>query len=630
MESVSTSVARYIEHTLRRVAGPKVLLVDAPTMAILTTVYTHSALLAHEVFLVEMLHKTLERPTIKHFPCVCIVRPTAENIDNLSSELLSAHFRDYSLFFTNFVDADKLQALVNADLKNLVRCVEEVYIDMCPITDETCIIALPGAGSPTLAGIAGSHHAACLTPLLSTQWDNGDISRVGHGLVALMLASNRRPLIRYRNNNTVAARIAADVGAKMRMVNSTFFDLKSKETVLLIVDRADDPVTPLLSQWTYLAMMHEVFGVDSNVVDVNEPGEASPENQHVLSPSHDNFFAAHRYSNWGELCTAVKDLIEAYKSLNNIDLETASIDDFKKFVNRLGDAKHQSTLATRHATIANGIGDQLMSRRLADLAVIEQHLVTNSAHGDHSKLVLEAVADERYRLDDLLRLVILYELRYEGKSGNVTEQLKDVLSSRGMDGERLRLIDHMVAYAGANKRIGDLFAGQTSSVLRSVMRAIGGFEDENKNVLTQHTPHLKRLITAAYNGTLSDGQYPFFAGTQGAATETTRFADIIVFVVGGATYEEALLVRNVCDGDVDNDGYDASADGGGGAKESTVLKDVVQRFRDRGESTATNDDDAADDAADRPRTAKLECTVTLASTAMLTSKSYLASLTQRR
>jgi hypothetical protein len=33
---------------------------------------------------------------------------------------------------------------------------------------------------------------------------------------------------------------------------------------VLIVDRRDDPVTPLLAQWTYQAMVHELLGISNN------------------------------------------------------------------------------------------------------------------------------------------------------------------------------------------------------------------------------------------------------------------------------------------------------------------------------------------------------------------------------
>lgn len=38
--------------------------------------------------------------------------------------------------------------------------------------------------------------------------------------------------------------------------------------LLLVLDRVDDPVTPLLTQWTYQAMVHELLTIKNNVVDL--------------------------------------------------------------------------------------------------------------------------------------------------------------------------------------------------------------------------------------------------------------------------------------------------------------------------------------------------------------------------
>ena len=42
---------------------------------------------------------------------------------------------------------------------------------------------------------------------------------------------------------------------------------------VLILDRKDDPVTPLLLQWTFQAMVHELLGLHDNRVDLHSvPG----------------------------------------------------------------------------------------------------------------------------------------------------------------------------------------------------------------------------------------------------------------------------------------------------------------------------------------------------------------------
>lgn len=55
---------------------------------------------------------------------------------------------------------------------------------------------------------------------------------------------------------------------------SALFDFRRGDgpTLLLIVDRLDDPVTPLLSQWTYQAMVHELLTIQNNRVDLRALG----------------------------------------------------------------------------------------------------------------------------------------------------------------------------------------------------------------------------------------------------------------------------------------------------------------------------------------------------------------------
>ena len=66
---------------------------------------------------------------------------------------------------------------------------------------------------------------------------------------------------------------------------------KSGNTTVLILDRRDDPVTPLLNQWTYQAMIHELLGIKNNRVDLRHLEHLSEEMKEViLSADEDKFF----------------------------------------------------------------------------------------------------------------------------------------------------------------------------------------------------------------------------------------------------------------------------------------------------------------------------------------------------
>jgi vacuolar protein sorting-associated protein 45 len=74
-----------------------------------------------------------------------------------------------------------------------------------------------------------------------------------------------------------------------------FRDGEMRSPMLLLLDRADDPVTPLLSQWTYQAMVHELLGMNNNrVILRGAPGVKKELEEVVLSPQADEFFGQHR------------------------------------------------------------------------------------------------------------------------------------------------------------------------------------------------------------------------------------------------------------------------------------------------------------------------------------------------
>jgi vacuolar protein sorting-associated protein 45 len=654
----------YLDAMLGCVEGLKVLLVDTDTRVALNLVTTHTGLLRHEVVFVDVL-ETADRPDLRFLPAVVIARPTPEAVKAVSHALLEAKFREFHLFWTNIVDTDLLQALTNADEKSLVKRFEEMYFDMLPIVDDTCLIRLGAGTAATRAKL----------PLVMTDWSNTDFTRVCQGLVATMLASNRRPVIRYRNNSKVAARIASEVGSKMRMINTTFFDLRNRGSVLLILERTDDPLTPLLTPWTYESMVHENFGIYDGVVDVQHPGkgaQATPadataaDTRDVLSAAHDNFFAANRESDWGELCTSVRDLIEAYKSLHSIDLATASLTDIKGFMEKFPEAKTQSTIMTRHATIVGKLGDIVLGRNLCDISTVEQELACGPASpNDHAKLVIDAILEHPegkpdsflFDVDDVLRLVMLYCVRYEGGGGKTTadvhiNEMKDALTNaRGATAQHMTLLDKYVRFGAASNRICPLYP-KNPGLLKNMVKAIGGFGGEVKNVLTQHTPLLKRLVCQAINGTLPTDQYPIQTASQGQVTGTTRFNDIIVFIAGGAAYEESRLVARINRGVVENDpttfppgaevvggtNQPAAADGhspeprsatilGGAVVGGAVVFNAGRALASR--LTGTGPGPAEEEMATSQSnsvTKMMECHVTLVANGMLRSQEFLEAL----
>jgi vacuolar protein sorting-associated protein 45 len=123
-----------------------------------------------------------------------------------------------------------------------------VYADFFALSPTSFSLNLPAA-------------AALSTPIAD---------RTRDGLFALLLSLKKKPAIRYQGSSKDAEHVAALLSQHLDQQEDTLdFGrgvLEDVPPLLLILDRADDPVTPLLNQWTYQAMVHELVGIRNNMV----------------------------------------------------------------------------------------------------------------------------------------------------------------------------------------------------------------------------------------------------------------------------------------------------------------------------------------------------------------------------
>lgn len=145
-----------------------------------------------------------------------------------------------------------------------------------------------------------------------------------------------------------------------------------------------------------------------------------------------------------------------------------------------------------------------------------------------------------------LRLVALYAIRYEKHPSNAIPILLDLLVTAGnVPSQRVSMITKLLAYHHSLQAppvaggFSDLFESTSFfSGARDRFKGLKGVE----NVYTQHSPRLEATLQNLIKGRLKELQYPFL---EGGGHTRDKPQDIIVFIVGGATYEEAKMVAQV-------------------------------------------------------------------------------------
>ena len=306
--------------------------------------------------------------------------------------------------------------------------------------------------------------------------------------------------------------------------------------MLLLLDRREDPATPLLSQWTYQAMVHELLGLTNNRVSLGgAPGVAKDLQEVTLTSSQDEFYAANIYSNFGEIGQTIKLLMDEFQNKAKSHQKIDSIADMKNFVENYPQFKKMSGTVSKHVTLVSELSRLVSMRNLLQISELEQELVSGGDLKDMVKEVSEVIQDEKTSLEDATRLCMLFALRFEQSSSSSVRSMVALLRRRG--GEReARCVQNLTRYAGQNVRKGDLFAehkNTTSNLTGKLFKGLKGVE----NVYTQHSPQLKQVTEDCVRSRLRPSSFPSLGGAESGPVRT-----VVVFVVGGFTYEEAHAV----------------------------------------------------------------------------------------
>ena len=101
-------------------------------------------------------------------------------------------------------------------------------------------------------------------------WNPAALERSIQGVIGVLLSLKKKPIIRYERMSGMAKKLGSEILHRIQSEAALFdFRLTQVPPLLLILDRRNDPLTPLLSQWTYQAMVHELFGIRNGRVDLS-------------------------------------------------------------------------------------------------------------------------------------------------------------------------------------------------------------------------------------------------------------------------------------------------------------------------------------------------------------------------
>ena len=536
--------------------GMKVLLLDNATTHIVSCVYSQTEILEKEVYLVSRLedvetksHLQEQQPT-SHLKAVCFLRPTDANMGLLIRELSKPRFAEYHLFFSGIVTSGQLRMLAEQDTMEKVKRVQELYGDFIPINED--LLSLQSRDTLAMTVAAGTSWA----PKYAHLYD-----RNMQGLQGMLLALKRQPsAIRYAGHSPCAEEMAKDLHDTI-VADDIFHFRKSRRgggLHVLVLDRRDDPVTPLLSQWTYQAMVHELLGLNNHRVILKGAPNIPPDLEEVvLSSTQDQFFRDNRHKNFGELGEEIQRLLQDYQkstaqhNASNLN----SIEDMQAFMEKFPELRSRSHNVSKHVAIMGELARLVDICSLMDVSQFEQELACADDQNAHWRELLQKLQSPSVKIPDKLRLGLLFALRYE-QSGNI-HMLQSAMNKGGVPPDMVELVNVMLRYGGTKSRGPGLY-GDHHNLMKKMTKSFITSVQGVQNVYAQHIPVLMDTIQSAIRGKLPAHTHPFVQGSydpsaaapksqnsmqgQSFSPEAMIPEEILVYIVGGVTYEEGTKI----------------------------------------------------------------------------------------
>lgn len=544
--------------------GIKVLLLDVHTAPIISLVATQSDLLKQEIYLIDRLENT-ERDRLRNLKCICLFKPDDQTVTNLSEEISNPKYAEYELSFTNVISKSRLERIAESDDLEVVSKVVEVFMDYYVL-------------NKALFTVTGITNPYSLNSFQS--WDEASLESAVEGLSSLLLSLRMKPIIKYESNSKLASKLANRINYEMTSNNTQLFEqLEPKPDVppiLLILDRKNDPVTPLLFPWTYQAMINELLGIgnDNNCVDLTHISNISEELRKVImNEIQDPFFQKSMFMNFGDLSTLLKQYVDEYKLKTNTNSNISSIKDMRFFLENYPEFRKMSLNLSKHMLITSEIDKQINAQRVWETSEFEQNMCSYSdlSHHDEELAELETLLFDKPKtdgslpkpLDDgtKLRLLALYALKYEKHPASQLSRLLKTINNSEFNS----LCGKIVSYAGSKARrtqqsnVDDLSSifnkrgkgggnGAANHVAQLFSNISGGGSGTNNgrhtdNAYMQHEPRLYNILESVIKGKLAT--CTSFSGVGKSLPANVPPRDIIVFVIGGVCYEEARIVHEL-------------------------------------------------------------------------------------
>ncbi|KAL9998388.1 putative sec1-like protein [Helianthus debilis subsp. tardiflorus] len=403
----------------------KVLIMDKVTVKVMSCACKMADITDEGVSLVEDINK--RRQPLPTMDAVYYIQPTKENVRMLLSDMAGRTplYRDAYVFFSSSVPKELVNYIKKEQsLKSRLRAMKEMNLEyfaidsQCFITDNTMALEeLYGNEEMTRKGDECLH-------MMANRIATVFVSLLEFPFVRYRAAKSLDPTTMTTIRDLIPTKLAAAVwNCLMKYKSLKNFNFPQTETCeLLILDRSIDQIAPIIHEWTYDAMCHDLLNMDGNkyVHEVASKTGGIPEKKEVLLEDHDPVWLELRHSHIADASERLHDKMTSFVSKNKAaqmhgsrgggELSTR---DLQKMVQALPQYSEQIDKLSLHVDIAAKINSIIRESGLKEVGQLEQDLVFGDA-GTKEVINFLRMKPDAPR-ESKLRLLMIYAATHPDK-----------------------------------------------------------------------------------------------------------------------------------------------------------------------------------------------------------------------
>ncbi|KAF5478417.1 hypothetical protein F2P56_004977 [Juglans regia] len=408
----------------------KVLIMDKLTVKVMSYSCKMADITDEGVSLVEDIYR--RRQPLPSMDAIYFIQPSKENVIMFLSDMSGRKplYRKAFVFFSSPISRELVNH-IKKDTTVLPRIValKEMNLEYFAIdsqgfitNNERALEELFGDDEDCRKGVA------CLNVMANR--------------IATVFASLREfPYVRYRAAKSLDAttmttfrdliptKLAAGVWDGIMKYKSLPNFPKTETCELLILDRSVDQIAPIIHEWTYDAMCHDLLNLEGNKYVHEVPSKTSgpPEKKEVLLEDHDPVWLELRHAHIADASERLHEKMTNFISKNKAaqiqhgsrDGGELSTRELQKMVQALPQYSEQIDKLSLHVEIAGKINRTIRESGLRELGQMEQDLVFGDAGmKDVIKFLTtkeDTTRENKLRL--LMILVAIYPEKFDGEKG---------------------------------------------------------------------------------------------------------------------------------------------------------------------------------------------------------------------